>query len=74
MNFYRVPNIESTVTWLPVSQNPTDPFRYLKITQNQTFEVEEHSNHGNYNFWKSLPLTEFYNTENVSDNINHTEL
>lgn len=62
------------MTWQPVSKNPADPLRFLKITQNQTFKVEENSNHGNYVFWKSLPLTEFYNTYNISSDINHTEL
>lgn len=73
-NCFRVPNIGSSNNWLPVSKNPTDPFRYIKITQNQIFEPREDSNHGNYAFWSSLPLTEYFSKINVSKDINHTEL
>ncbi|XP_026808622.1 esterase E4-like [Rhopalosiphum maidis] len=67
-----VPDIGNSKIWLPVSKNPTDPFRFIKITQQQTFEIEERSNHGNYAFWSSLPLTEF-NEVNVPEVIK-TEL
>jgi len=68
-----VPYIGYSETWLPVSKNNADPFRYLKITQNQTFELKEDSNYGNYEFWSSLPLNEFYET-NIPENNNHIEL
>lgn len=68
-----MPDIGNTTTWLPVSKNPTDPLRFIKITQNQTFEPKEQSNHGNYSFWSSLPLTEFYETNSAQD-ITHAEL
>jgi len=58
--------------WLPVSKNPADSFRFIKITQQQTFEAREQSNHRNYEFWSSLPLKEFYG-DNVSEDIK-TEL
>ncbi|XP_060868814.1 esterase E4-like [Metopolophium dirhodum] len=54
------PDIGNSEIWLPVSKNPADPFRFVKITQQQTFESREQSNHRNYTFWSSLPLTEFY--------------
>ncbi|XP_025192338.1 esterase E4-like isoform X2 [Melanaphis sacchari] len=66
------PDIGSSKIWLPVSKNPTDPFRFIRITQQQTFEVEEQSNHRNYAFWSNLPLTEF-NEVNVPEVIK-TEL
>jgi len=68
-----IPVIDNTKTWLPVSKNPKDPFRYIKITQHQTFEPKEDLNHGNYEFWSSLPLNEFYET-NIPKNIKHSEL
>ncbi|CAI6344725.1 unnamed protein product [Macrosiphum euphorbiae] len=56
-----VPDIGNSEIWSPVSKNPADPLRYIKITQQQTFEAREHSNHGNFEFWSRLPLTEYYN-------------
>lgn len=53
--------------WLPVSKNPADPFRFIKITQQQTFELREKLNHRNYAFWSSLPLTEFYDVDVPKD-------
>lgn len=55
----RKPNIGNKVNWLPVSKNFRDPLRYIKITQNQTFEVKEQQNYRNLLFWNSLPLIEF---------------
>lgn len=55
-----VPDTENSEIWLPVSKNLADPFRFTKITQQQTFEAREQSNHGNYEFWSSLPLNEFF--------------
>ncbi|CAH1711822.1 esterase E4-like isoform X1 [Aphis gossypii] len=64
-----VPNIgNNSEIWLPVSKNPTDPFRFIQITQQQTFEAKEQSNHGNYAFWSNLPLTEFSEV-NVPEDI-----
>lgn len=57
---FRALSIGNLEVWLPVSKNPADPFRFTKITQQQTFEAREQSNHRNYAFWSSLPLTEFY--------------
>ncbi|XP_003247261.1 esterase E4 isoform X1 [Acyrthosiphon pisum] len=54
-----VPDVGSSVVWSPVSKNPSDPLKLIKITQNQTFEQQEYSNPGNHNFWSTLPLTEF---------------
>ncbi|VVC28330.1 Hypothetical protein CINCED_3A016091 [Cinara cedri] len=68
-----VPDIGNSTTWLPVSKNSADPFKYIEITQDQTFEFKEESNYGNYEFWSSLPLTEF-NEIRISNDINHTEL
>ncbi|CAI6376484.1 unnamed protein product [Macrosiphum euphorbiae] len=67
-----VPDIRNSEIWSPVSKNPADPLRYIKITQQQTFEAREHSNHGNFEFWSRLPLTEFFNI-NVPDDVK-TEL
>lgn len=71
--FFSIPDIGKSVTWLPVSKDPSDPLRFIKITQNQTFEAKEVSDHGNYAFWSSFPLNEFYKTNMLTD-INHTEL
>ncbi|CAI6350717.1 unnamed protein product [Macrosiphum euphorbiae] len=67
-----VPDIGNSEIWSPVSKNPADPLRFIKITQQQTFEAREHSNHGNFEFWSRLPLTEFYNI-NVPEDVK-TEL
>ncbi|XP_022159928.1 esterase E4-like [Myzus persicae] len=67
-----VPDTENSEIWLPVSKNQADPFRFNKITQQQTFEAREKSNHGNYEFWSSLPLNEFFEF-NVPEDIK-TEL
>lgn len=72
-NYFRVPDIGNTSTWLPVSKSTADPLRYIKITQDQIFEPREQLDHGNYEFWSSLPLTEFYSI-NMSEEINHIEL
>lgn len=69
-----VPDIGSSVVWSPVSKNPSDPLKLIKITQNQTFEQQEYSNPGNYNFWSTLPLTEFPATVKPSKTINRDEL
>ncbi|XP_022167437.1 esterase E4-like [Myzus persicae] len=69
---FGVPAIGNSEIWLPVSKNPADPLRFTKITQQQTFEAREQSNHGNYAFWSSLPLTEFFEF-NVPEDIK-TEL
>ncbi|CAI6374089.1 unnamed protein product [Macrosiphum euphorbiae] len=66
------PDIGNSEIWLPVSKNPVDPFRFIKITQQQTFEARAQSNHRNYAFWSSLPLTEFDDV-NVPEDIK-TEL
>jgi len=65
--FFRAPDIGNSKIWLPVSKNPVDPFRFIKITQQQTFEAREQSNHRNYEFWSSLPLTEFYEVNMLED-------
>ncbi|KAL4132765.1 hypothetical protein QTP88_009866 [Uroleucon formosanum] len=48
--FYIAPGIGNSEIWLPVSKNLSDPFRFVKITQQQTFEAKEQSNHRNYAF------------------------
>lgn len=75
-NSFRAPHIGKKEIWMPVSKNPKDPLRFVKITQEQTFEPTEQLNHGNYLFWKSLPLTEFYENETNTDEENkiHIEL
>lgn len=70
---FRVPDIGSSATWPPVSNNPADPLKYIKIMDDQIFEPREESDHGNYKFWSSLPLTEFYGPSTPED-IKHTEL
>jgi len=70
--FYSAPDIGNSKIWSPVSKNPADPFRFIKINQQQTFEAREHSNYRNYEFWSRLPLKEFYN-RNVPENVK-TEL
>uniref|UniRef100_A0A2S2QZ43 Carboxylic ester hydrolase n=1 Tax=Sipha flava TaxID=143950 RepID=A0A2S2QZ43_9HEMI len=67
------PYIGDKVNWLPVSKNFRDPLRYIKITQNQTFEVKEQQNHGNLLFWNSLPLNEF-DLINMKEDRRHIEL
>lgn len=69
-----MPDTDNSSIWLPVSKRSTDTFRYIKITQNQTVEPREDSNHGNYAFWSSLPLTEFYETNKIPENPKHYEL
>lgn len=70
---FRIPDIGSSAVWSPVSKNPADPLKLIKITQNQTFEPQEQSDPGNHAFWSSLPLTEF-TVFNSAENIKHTEL
>lgn len=70
--FFREPDIGNSEIWLPVSKKPVDPFRFIKITQQQTFEAKEQLNHRNYEFWSSLPLTEFHEV-NIPEDIK-TEL
>jgi carboxylesterase type B len=53
------PDVSNSTIWSPVSKNPTDPLKLIKITQNQTFEPQEQSDPGNHTFWSTLPLTEF---------------
>lgn len=72
-NCFRAPDIGKSATWLPVSNNTADPFKYIKIVDNQIFEPREEPDHGNYEFWSSLPLTEYYGTSMRAD-IKHTEL
>ncbi|XP_029347509.1 esterase E4 [Acyrthosiphon pisum] len=55
-----VPDVGSSAVWSPVSKNPSDPLKLIKITQNQTFEQQEYSNPGNHNFWSTLPITEYH--------------
>jgi len=59
LHYFRVPDIGNPEIWLPVSKYPSDPFRFIQITQQQTFEAKEQLNHRNYAFWSNLPLTEF---------------
>ncbi|KAF0769982.1 esterase E4-like [Aphis craccivora] len=68
-----VPDIGNSTVWSPVSKNPTDPLKLIKITQNQTLEPQEYLNPGNHTFWSTLPLTEFPGV-NLPENIKHTEL
>ncbi|KAE9536014.1 hypothetical protein AGLY_007915 [Aphis glycines] len=68
-----VPDVGNSTVWSPVSKNPTDPLKLIKITQNQTLEPQEYLNPGNHIFWSTLPLTEFPGV-NLPENIKHTEL
>ncbi|VVC27649.1 Hypothetical protein CINCED_3A001615 [Cinara cedri] len=68
-----IPELGNSTVWTPVSKNLADPLKLIKITQNQTFELQEQSDPGNHTFWSTLPLTEFSVTS-LSENLNHTEL
>lgn len=70
---FRIPDIGNSAVWSPVSKNPIDPLKLIKITQNQTFEPKEQPDPGNHTFWSTLPLTEF-SAANLLKNIDHTEL
>lgn len=71
---FRVPEVGNSAVWSPVSKNPSDPLKLIKITQNQTVEQQEYPNPGNYDFWSTLPLTEFPAAVNPSETITHNEL
>ncbi|XP_050548741.1 esterase E4-like [Daktulosphaira vitifoliae] len=68
------PNINNTTSWLPVSKNPADPLKLVKITQNQTFEPMELPNLGNSAFWRSLPLSDFPIAVSPDSVTSHAEL
>ncbi|XP_025194118.1 esterase E4-like [Melanaphis sacchari] len=68
-----IPDVGNSTIWSPVSKNPSDPLKLIKITQNQTLEPQEYSNPGNHTFWSTLPLTEFQGV-NLPEKISHTEL
>lgn len=72
---FRIPDLGNNSTvWSPVSKNPTDPLRLVKITQGQTVESLELSDPGNHTFWATLPLTEFFTTVNLPTDVNRVEL
>lgn len=70
---FRTPDVGSTTVWSPVSKNADDPLKLIKITQNQSFELQELSDPGNHTFWSTLGLTEF-SAINSEESVKHTEL
>ncbi|XP_025411215.1 esterase E4-like [Sipha flava] len=69
-----VPDLGSSVVWSPVSKNPDDPLKLIKITQAQTFEPQELADPGNHTFWSTLPLTEFTADGLLGNRVNRVEL
>lgn len=61
------PNV--TNTWTPLSKNPTDPFKTLKINNFEDLELISIKNAGQAEFWDSLPLKENEKLISVKDEL-----